>query len=223
MELGSVIGVGGVAAVNRTRGDDPNRRLVGLHVANLHGRGVSPQEQRAALQVEAVHGIPRRVLRRDIESFEVMEIVFHLRAQRDLIADPRKDRFDIPQDQAERMQVAAPRQGGDEGDVHPLPLADGLEAGVGERACAGCQHRLDLVLHVVGPGSAGGPLIRGQRSKPAQGGGHDTLLSEQVDPKLFESCLVGRRGDLFPGGPHQLVQVGCSARLTALHHPSRRA
>ena len=38
-----------VAAVDAARADDPHRRLVPLHVADLHRRGVRPQQRRGAL------------------------------------------------------------------------------------------------------------------------------------------------------------------------------
>ena len=71
-------------------------------------------QQAAVGQIErVVHG-SRRVVRRNIEGFEVVIVVFDLGSPRDIEAGVQKNRFDAGQGQADRMgiarQTAAPRQ-----------------------------------------------------------------------------------------------------------------
>ena len=80
-----------VAAVDAARRDDAHRRLVRLHVANLHARGVRAQQRRRPAadrrrhrrgEVQRVLHVARRVLGRHVQRFEVVPVVFELRARR---------------------------------------------------------------------------------------------------------------------------------------------
>src|SRR2546425_2326196 len=99
IELRTVRGIRRIAPVDRARSDDADRRLVALHEPDLYRRCMGPQEQVVGLDVKAVHRVPRGMVRGDVERLEVVELVLHLRSEGDFVAEPRKDRLHLPQDQ----------------------------------------------------------------------------------------------------------------------------
>ena len=95
-----------VAAVDAARRDEPHRRLVRLHVADLHRRGVRAQQRAPVVgrprvdpapaigEVERVLHVARGCSARHVERFEVVVVVFDLRAFEDLEAHAREDGLD---------------------------------------------------------------------------------------------------------------------------------
>src|SRR5512139_1097616 len=81
----------GIAAVHPSRRNDAQRRLVTFHVAHLHRRGVGAQ-QFAALQIEGVVHRPCRMVFRNVERSEVVEIGLDFGAGRHLEADRAEQR-----------------------------------------------------------------------------------------------------------------------------------
>ena len=67
-----------VATIDAAGHDDANRRLLVFHHADLHGRCVRAQHQ-SVVQVERVVHRARRMVRRNVERFEVVIVVFDLR------------------------------------------------------------------------------------------------------------------------------------------------
>ncbi len=91
-----------VAAIHLARHDDPHRRLVGFHVADLHRRGVRAQQRgrtsfalHCARQIERVLHVARRVFGRHVERFEVVIVVFDFGSLEHLVPETREDRFDL--------------------------------------------------------------------------------------------------------------------------------
>src|SRR5439155_1329851 len=78
VELRTVRGVRRIAPVDSAGSDDPDRRLVALHVPDLDRRCVSPEQQGVRVDVEAVHRVPRGMVLGDVERLEVVELVLHL-------------------------------------------------------------------------------------------------------------------------------------------------
>ena len=104
----------GVAAIDSPGTDDTNRRLPRLHGAHLHGRSVRTQ-QHVGIEIKRVVHRTRRVMPWNIQCFEVVVIVFDLRAFRDAIANMAEELLDPLQSAGHWMQSAgrltAPRQG----------------------------------------------------------------------------------------------------------------
>ena len=71
-------GVGRLVAVDLAAHHDLEGRLVVHHVANLHGRGVGPQ-QASVFQPEGVLQVARGVIPRHVERLEVVVLLFHFR------------------------------------------------------------------------------------------------------------------------------------------------
>ena len=98
-----------VPAVDRADGHEPDRRIVPLHLPDLHRGGVGAEQRqrlrrvrRAAArrrivgrrrqrlgEVERVLHVPRRMLGRHVERFEVVVVVLDLGPLEHLIAETR--------------------------------------------------------------------------------------------------------------------------------------
>ena len=147
-----------VRAIDRTNRDQPHRRRVLLHVANLHRAGVRAQQRQrprrpgrldagvgagisGVSQVERVLHVARRMFRRHVERFEVVVIVLDLRPFEHLVAEPREDVDHFVADQAERMTMTELRDAAGQRDV------DGVRRTPrrGERALRARRPRLRLL------------------------------------------------------------------------------
>ena len=123
-----------VAPVHAARRDHAHRRPVRLHVADLHRRGVRPQQRggprplaphpprsvrgvRSAptgrtaarerlAQVQRVLHVARGVIRRHVERFEVVVVVLGLGAVEDLVPLSREDRLEALTQHRERVTMA---------------------------------------------------------------------------------------------------------------------
>ena len=99
-----------VAAEGAARHDDPDRRLLRQHGADLHRRGVGAQHEPAAVgalgQIEGVVLLARRVLGRDVERGEIVEILLDMRPLGDDKPHLAKDRDDLVDGLADRMDAA---------------------------------------------------------------------------------------------------------------------
>ena len=122
--------------------DHPVGRRPGQHGADLHRAGVGAQHQRPALllglEVEGVHHLARRVLLRDIERAEVVEVVLDVRALGHGEAHLAEDRDDLLGDLADRVDAAVGARPHRQSDVLPLGEQLGVE-----------RRRLELALRAA--------------------------------------------------------------------------
>ena len=174
-----------------------------LHGADLHRRGVGAQHH-AALpsgarrQVEGVVHLPRRMLRRDVERGEIVEIVLDVRALRRREAHLAEDRDDLVDGLADRMDAAlgsGPRR---QGDVEPLGGEPARRArGLGQRRLARLDRRGDRVLDGVerwrrpraAPRAARPPSVLHQLGDLA-------LLAQRLDARAVQRRQIGGGRDL---------------------------
>src|SRR5574340_617927 len=94
----------GIDAVDAPGRDDLQRRLVRLHVAHLHRRGVGTQHM-LRIDVEGVVHRARRMVFRDVQRGEVVEVVLDLRAGRDGKTQRVEQLLDALQRARHRMQA----------------------------------------------------------------------------------------------------------------------
>ena len=114
-----------VAAVHLARHDDPHRRLVLLHVADLHRRRMRAKQRGRPIrgrrtlpdEVKRVLHVAGRMLRRHIERFEIVVVVFDLGTLEHLIAHAREDRLDLFAHDCQRMAMADRRLAAGERDI----------------------------------------------------------------------------------------------------------
>ena len=96
-----------IAAIGPPRRDDPDRGLFVLHGADLHRRGMRAQHhaRRVAFlgQIEGVVHLPGRMLGRDVEGLEIVEVVLNVRAFGDRKAHLPKDSDHFVQSLANRV------------------------------------------------------------------------------------------------------------------------
>ena len=99
-----------VAAEHATRRDDPDRRLLLDHRADLHRRGVRPQEHARAIlllrEEEGVHLEPGRVLLGEVQPGEVVVVGLDMRALGDAEAHIGEDNRQLVHHLADRMNAA---------------------------------------------------------------------------------------------------------------------
>src|SRR5208337_221961 len=87
---GGVGGIRVIVPVALARDDDIKGRPILLHGADLHRRGVSPQN-RFRIDIERVPIVPRRMTLRDVECVEVIVGTLNLRAALNPEAEPQED------------------------------------------------------------------------------------------------------------------------------------
>src|SRR5271163_3398939 len=95
----------GVAAIDPPRRNQRHRRLLRTHRANLYRRGVRAQETPVRKIEGVVHGA-RRMVRRNIERLEVMEVVLDLRPRGYLKARLHENPLDAQTRASDRMYAA---------------------------------------------------------------------------------------------------------------------
>ena len=88
----------------RPRHDDAHGRPLGLHDADLHGRGVRAQEG-VGREVERVLHVARRVIGRQVEGLEVVVVRLDLRPLRHREAQAREHGDDLVAHLGERMHA----------------------------------------------------------------------------------------------------------------------
>src|SRR4029079_15002683 len=174
-----------VAPIHTSRRDQPERRLVRLHVAELHaGRARAQQRRRASavggahrrLQVERVLHVARGVLRRHVERFEVVVVVLELGALGDEEAEAQEDRLDALAQQRERMAMADERR--PPGQRHVDGVAGGtLRGGLRQPLV---QLGTNLLFERVGFAPERGPAIGGRRRDVLEQRRQQAALARQV-------------------------------------------
>ena len=117
-----------VAAIHTARDDDPDRRLVRLHVADLHRRGVRPQQRPQIVgrplspwnrrgQIQRVLHVARGMLGRHVERIEAVPLVLDLGPFDDGEPHAREDGFHALAHECQRMPVAEARHRPGQRDV----------------------------------------------------------------------------------------------------------
>ena len=196
-----------VAAVGAARRDDPVRRRLGLHVANLHRRGVGPEQHALArlvgTEIEGVVHLPRRVLGRDVERREIVEVVLDVGPFDDPEAHVGEDRDQLVQHLADGMNGADRLRARRQGDVHPLGREALVQVRPLQRRAACVDGIGQLALDLVEPRAG---LLAGVDIEPAQALhrlGERRFLAERRDTGLLQRGQVAGRLD---PGQHALFQ-----------------
>lgn len=113
-----------------------------------------------------MHG-PRRMVGRDVQGAEVVEIVLDLRAFLDVEADAAKQRLNAGQGTRDRMQPARLLAAAWQGDVDPLGLQPGDQRRLTQHLLAGLGGGLDGGLGVVDRFAKLAPLLGRQLRQTA--------------------------------------------------------
>ena len=124
-----------IAAIGAARRDDAKRQRGVLHGAHLHRRGVGAQQLPLAVgagrEVEGVVLLAGRVLGRNVERREVVEVVLDVGAFGDGEAHVAEDRDDLVQHLADRVDTALQRRPDGKRDIDALVGEPRLDGGLG--------------------------------------------------------------------------------------------
>ncbi len=192
------VGDVGVAAVHLAGADDPDRRRLRLHGADLDGRRVRA-EQDVLGQVKRVLHVPGRVIPGDVERLEVVEVRLHFRPLGDGEAQAQKDLDDLVLDEGEWVQGSHRRAPAREREVHPLRFELVATLGRFELGQAPAEEGLDLGLGLVGLAPLLGALGDGDRRERAEELGEDALPAQVLHADLLEVGARLRPGRLAAG------------------------
>ena len=180
----------GVAAEGPAGRDDAIWRRRRLHVTNLHGRCMRPQQQRRAtlfrLQIKRVVHLPGGVFGRNVERREVVKVVLDVRTFGDGETHVGENRNDLVDDLRHRVYAALRLGAGRQRDVNTLRFQLFRQGGVLKRVAARLDGRCDLVLERVERRAARPPVRSIDGTEPLHQGGDGTLSAEGTDPQGFE-------------------------------------
>ena len=184
------VGLVRITSVHLARRDNPVRRRTFFHHPDLHGRGVRAQ-QPAITEIEGiVHGACR-VVRREIEQFEIVVVVFNLGAGCDIETQPGENADRPFHGHGDRVQATAlftpPRQR----DIHFLfeqlffecRAFQGLPAGQD-----GLVHGIPNHVNLLPVRLA---LLRLHRAQGFQLPGDLAFLAEIADAQIIQLLQVG--------------------------------
>ncbi len=149
-----------IAAVHVARREDANGRRVRLERAHLHRRGMRAQ-QRAALEVQRVVHVHRRMIGGEIQRAEVVPLRFRFGAGGDRESDLAEDRLDLLEHDRHGVLRAAPHAPRRHGRVERGPRGRRRS----ERRRARIERRLERLLHTIRRRARLAPLGRRQRAE----------------------------------------------------------
>ena len=175
------------------------------------GRSGSAAGRRSPVgDIEGVLGVPGGVVLGEVQGLEVIVVGFHLRALHHIEAHPQEDLLDLVQHQGEGMPVAGGGGAAGHGDVDGLGPELFLQLGGLQGLGPGGQLLLQGFPDLVGQLPDDGALLGGKAPHLLEDGGELPLLSQELDPQVFQllqvpgglELLVGRFPDGFQSGFH---------------------
>ncbi len=184
-----VRGVHRVRAVDAAGADDADGRLLLLHHAHLHRRGLGAQQD-LVVDIERVLRVARRVVLRHVQRLEIVVVVFHLRPAHDVEPEADEDLLDFIQLDAQRVLVAQLPGRAGQGDVDLFALQALLRLRFAQLLRAGGELRFDLGADPVRRLPHGGALLRGKPAHLLQNGRQLPLFAEVADAQAFQRLPV---------------------------------
>ena len=169
-ELRQVRGVGDVAAVDLARRQDVDGRLLRLHGAHLHRGGLRAKKDvglaghRGGLpgevaDVEGVGRRARRVVRRRVQSGEVVVVQLDVGSLGHLVAEADEDPDDLVDGAGDQVRGPGRAAATREGDVDGVGQHAGVEGLRAQVGLASRERRFQRLAHLVGHLAHGGPLL----------------------------------------------------------------
>src|SRR5574340_767862 len=195
----------GVDTVDAPGRDDLQRRLVRLHVAHLHRRGVGAQHM-LRVDVEGVVHRARRMVLRDVQRGEVVEIAFDLRAGRDGKTQRMEQLLDALQRARHRMQAARAQAAPGQGHIQRFRRQLLLQLVLLQRIAALLQGGFDALLDLVDARACGRTFFRRQLAQAFEQGREAALLAQVFCLDLLQFCLIADDGELLQGLVEYLLE-----------------
>ena len=189
--------------------------------AQQHPRAVLP-----LAEIERVVHLARRMLRRNIERAEIMEIVLDVRAVRDRethVGEYGGEFLDHLADGMNAPHVLGALPDG-LGDVGPFGFEARLEGRLVEDCLAGRYGVADPVLESVQRRAHDLALIRAHGAKPAHQVADAALFPQRRDADRLQRLFVGRAGDAGEQFPFKMFEAGHDLPSRALPpSPARKS
>ena len=196
----------GVTTVYPARGNDAERRFALLHHPHLHRRGVGTQ-QTAVTEVEGVVHGPRRVVGRNIQGFEVVEVVFHFRPFGNIKAQTQEEILNAATHAGDRVQIAGQFAPARQGHIHGFT---GQLLGQGRffhGMLAGGDGILDFLFALVDHRTGLGALFRAQLAKALHQGADLAFLAQVLHPDIVQGPDIASLFDVCQGSINQGVEI----------------
>ena len=225
------VGLVGILAEGAARHDHPDRRLLApgdprgrllvrlVHDPHLDRRGVGAQDLALAVgvrrQEEGVVHFPRRVLGREVQGCEVVEVGLDVGPFGDGEAHVGEDGDQFVHHLHGRVHAALPAGRGGQGQVHPLGRQAGLQFSGLQLGLAGLDPGGQAVAHLVDLGPQDLPLLKAYRAEGPGQKGDVARLAQDGDARLVQGRQVG--GSVDPGQVRafQFGDVGHARRSAA--------
>ena len=206
-ELRGVAGVDGFVSVAAARQEGPDRRRLLVHDPDLAGRGVGPQQVALDVDVERVPQVARRVIERDVEHLEVAQVVLDLGRLVDDESELPEHLGDRVDGLVDRVERAAPDRPAGRRDVDRLGLEPARQRRAAQDGAAVGERALDGHPDGVGDGADTRPVVRRERTDPAEDARQPALLAEDVELERLEGGHVRRGRDRRQGLVAQRLQL----------------
>ncbi len=184
-----------VVAIHASRADDADRRLVRLHVADLHGRGLRAQDLVRIRDVERVLHAARRMVREHPQRREVVVVVLDLRSVGGREPHRREEALGVFLRARDRVQPSARLAAPGERHVDRLEREPRVELARAQLIELRLHELLHLALRIVDRGTRLRTLAGGKLSERFQLPGQYPGLAEEARLRLVELSHRGRRGD----------------------------
>ena len=177
----------GIAPIDTTGGNHANRRvrLVLLHRARLHGRGLRAQQDVLG-DVERILHITRRVVLRQVQRLEVIVIALDLGSLLDGKAHLEENLLDAVQRNCERMQMSDDRRASRQGHVDLLGGNLIREFPVRQFLGLRCKQFLKLGARLVDDLADARTLLLCEGAHAAQESRHLPLFSKEFYTYIVE-------------------------------------
>jgi hypothetical protein len=188
--------VGGLTPEHPARGHDVDRRLGGLHRADLHRGRLGSKQQLVVgdIQVERILHGSRRMVGRNVQRLEVVPVVLDLRALRDPVAHAREHVDDLAFDDGQGVQRASPRAAARQRDVDAVGGQQSLLLRRLKLAAPALERRLERGAHLVRDEADAPSIVRLERTEGTLRLRERGLAAEHGDLRRLQ--LVERPGRL---------------------------
>ena len=167
---------------------------------------MGPQEHLPA-HVERVLHVARRVILRDVERLEVVEVELHLGALGDREAHAREHVDDLVVHLGEGMKSARDDPPAGKRQVGPVGRQTGPPLDAFQDGLPRLEHRLEPRLRLVGLAPHNGPVGRRQARERPQKLRESTPLAEVFDADFVEVSAGGGPLDLPAGAFHDRLDT----------------
>ena len=202
----------GVAAIGPALRDNADRRLLVQHRADLHGGRMGAQDQRIAVlvrlfQEEGIVRFARRMIGREIQRREIVEIVLDIRAFADHETHFGEDHRDLFHHLADRVNAALRTRADRQGDIRALGRQTLVQMRFLKRLTAGRDGVFQPLAQRVQRLSGLFALFRVHLAQFAHHQGNAALLAERGNPRIVERAKILRGVYLAAQIAFKLVQI----------------